>query len=186
MHWSWTRHCAYSAETGMLGKLRLHSFAVHSINLYCSCFFYLVTKSCLTLQTDGLQQARLLCPSPSPRVCSSLCPLSWWFYLTILSSVIPFSFCLQSFPASGFFSSEAPQYWKVLELFRISPCNEYYRVDSFGVNWFDFHAVQRTLKINFWVPVKWKTPVLGIGCIMVNEKNVQNVSNIMKENMKWC
>ena len=40
-------------------------------------------------------------PSLSPRVCSNSCPLSWWCCLTILSSVAPFSFCLQSFPVSG-------------------------------------------------------------------------------------
>ena len=38
-----------------------------------------------------------------PGVCSNSCPLSWWCYLTISSSAIPFSFCLQSFPASGSF-----------------------------------------------------------------------------------
>ena len=39
----------------------------------------------------------------SPRVCSNSCPLSQWYYLTISSSATPFSFCLQSFPASGSF-----------------------------------------------------------------------------------
>ena len=39
----------------------------------------------------------------SPRVCSHSCPLSWWCYLTISSSFAHFSFCLQSFPASGSF-----------------------------------------------------------------------------------
>ena len=53
-----------------------------------------------SLQPHGLQNARLLCPSLSPRVCSDSCPLSWWCYLTISSSVAPFSSCLQSFPAS--------------------------------------------------------------------------------------
>ena len=46
---------------------------------------------------------RLPCLSLSPRVCSSSCPLSWWCYLTISSSATLFSFCLQSFPASGYF-----------------------------------------------------------------------------------
>ena len=50
-----------------------------------------------------LQHARLLCLSLSLRVCSDLCPLSWWCYLTISSSASPFSFCLQSFPESGSF-----------------------------------------------------------------------------------
>ena len=49
------------------------------------------------------QQARLPCPSLSPRVCSNSCPLSQWCYPPIPSYVIPFSSCLQSFPASGYF-----------------------------------------------------------------------------------
>ena len=56
-----------------------------------------------SLQLHGLQHARLLCPSSSPRVCSNSCPLSRWFHPTILSSVVRFSFCFQSFPASGSF-----------------------------------------------------------------------------------
>jgi len=47
----------------------------------------------------GLQQARLPCPSPPPRVCSNSCPLSQWCHPTISSSVIPFSSCFLSFPA---------------------------------------------------------------------------------------
>ena len=46
------------------------------------------------------QRARLLCPPPSPRVCSNSRPLRRWCYLTISSSAA-FSLCLQSFPASG-------------------------------------------------------------------------------------
>ena len=52
----------------------------------------------------GLQHARLPCPSLSPGVCSNSCPLSRWCYLTISSSVVPFSFCLQYFLLSGSFS----------------------------------------------------------------------------------
>ena len=44
--------------------------------------------------------ARLPCPLPTSRARSNSCPLSWWCHPTILSSVIPFSSCLQSFPAS--------------------------------------------------------------------------------------
>ena len=51
----------------------------------------------------GLQHARLPGPSPTPRACSNSCPSSWWCHPTIPSSVIPFSSCLQSFPASGSF-----------------------------------------------------------------------------------
>ena len=56
-----------------------------------------------SLQPLGLQHARLPCPSSSPQACSNLCPLSQWCHPTISSSVIPFSCCLQSFPASGSF-----------------------------------------------------------------------------------
>ena len=65
--------------------------------------FSSVTESNLTLWLHGLQHARLPCPSPTPGAYSNSCPLSPWCYPTISSSVIPFSFCLQSFPASGSF-----------------------------------------------------------------------------------
>ena len=42
-------------------------------------------------------------PSSTPKACSNSIPSSWWCYPTISSSVIPFSSCLQSFPASGSF-----------------------------------------------------------------------------------
>ena len=53
------------------------------------------------LQPHGLQHSRLPCPSPTPRACSNSCPSSRWCHPTILSSVIPVSSHLQSFPASG-------------------------------------------------------------------------------------
>ena len=56
-----------------------------------------------SLRPHGLQRTRLPCPSLSPRVGSSSCPLSWWCYLTISSSATLFSFWLQFFPASGSF-----------------------------------------------------------------------------------
>ena len=56
-----------------------------------------------SLQPLELQHARLTCPSPSPRACSNSCPLSQWCHPTISPSVVPFSSCLQSFPASGSF-----------------------------------------------------------------------------------
>ena len=55
------------------------------------------------LWPHGLQHAKLPCPSPYPWTCSNSCPLSQWCHSTISSSVIPFSFCLQSFPASRAF-----------------------------------------------------------------------------------
>ena len=55
------------------------------------------------LRSHGLQHARLPCPSPTLGVYSNSCPSSGWCYPTISSSVVPFSSCLQSFPASGSF-----------------------------------------------------------------------------------
>ena len=56
-----------------------------------------------SLRPHGLQHAWPPCPSPTPRVYSNSCPLSQWCHLTISSSVIPFSSCPQSLPASGSF-----------------------------------------------------------------------------------
>ena len=56
-----------------------------------------------SLRSHALQHARPPCPSPTTGVYSNSCPLSGWCHPTILSSVIPFFFCLQSFPASGAF-----------------------------------------------------------------------------------
>ena len=53
--------------------------------------------------TDYIQHARLPCPSPTPRVYSNSCSSSRWCHPTISSSVVPFSSCLQSFPASESF-----------------------------------------------------------------------------------
>ena len=76
-----------------------------------------------SLRPHGLQHSRLPCPSPTPRTCSNSCPSSRWCHPTSSSSVVPFSSCLQSFPASGSFSSELAlrirwlKYWH----FGISP-----------------------------------------------------------------
>ena len=56
-----------------------------------------------SLQSHGLQYTSLPCPSPTPGASSNSCPLSRWCHPTISSSVVPFSSCLQSFPASGSF-----------------------------------------------------------------------------------
>ena len=63
----------------------------------------LLSLSVRLFVTPWTTARRFPCPSPSPRACSNSCPLSWWCHPTILPSVIPFSSCLQSFPASGSF-----------------------------------------------------------------------------------
>ena len=64
-------------------------------------FSHSVMSDCLP--PHGLQHARPPCPSPTPVVHSNSCPLSWWCHPTISSSVVPFSSCLQSLPASRSF-----------------------------------------------------------------------------------
>ena len=56
-----------------------------------------------SLRPHGLQHARPPCPSPTSGVYSNSCPLSRWCHPAISSSVVPFSSCPQSFPASGSF-----------------------------------------------------------------------------------
>ena len=65
------------------------------------CFVFIRPLSCVQLY--GLKHARLPCPSPSPRVYSNSFPLNRWCHPTIWSSVVPFTSCLQSFPAQGWF-----------------------------------------------------------------------------------
>ena len=62
-----------------------------------------VTQLCLTLRPHGLQHDRPQCPSPTPEAYSNSCPLSRWCHPAIPSSVVPFSFNHESFPASGSF-----------------------------------------------------------------------------------
>ena len=103
-----------------------------------------------SLPPHGLQHARLPGPSLSPGTCSNSCPLSQWCHPTISSFVIPFSSCLQSFPASTVFSNESvlcirwPKYWSFS--FSISPSNEYSGLICFRIDWFDLLDVWGTLK----------------------------------------
>ena len=78
-----------------------------SCKCWCRNFRSSVQFSCLImsdpLQPHGPQHTRPPCPSPTPGAYLNSCPLSQWRHSTISSSVIPFSSCLQSFPASGSF-----------------------------------------------------------------------------------
>ena len=85
----------------------------------------------VSLWPRGLQHARLPCPSVSSGVCSNSCPLSQC-HPTISSSGIPFSSCLQSFPASGSFLWNSSLHQVAKEFsFSISPSNEYPGLISF-------------------------------------------------------
>ena len=65
--------------------------------------FSSVAQSCPTLRPHESQHARPLCPSPTPGVHSDSCPSSQWCHPAMSSSVIPFSSCPQSLPASESF-----------------------------------------------------------------------------------
>ena len=108
-----------------------------------------------SLRPNGLYHARPPCPSPTPWVYPNSCPSSQWKHPTISSFVIPFSSCLQSFPATGSFPkswffgnhSRWPKYWSFS--FSINPSSEYSALISFRMDWLDLLAVQGTLKSPF-------------------------------------
>ena len=99
-----------------------------------------------SLWLHGLQHPRLPCPSGG---CSNSCPLSWWCYPTISSSVTPFPPAL-NLSQHQVFSKELalhirwPKYWRFS--FNISPSNEYSGLISFRIDRFNLHAIQGILK----------------------------------------
>ena len=111
------------------------------------CFIYLssVAQSCLTL-CDPMNCSMPGVPvqSPTPGVHPNPCPSGRWCHPAISSSVIPFSSCPQSFPASGLCITW-PKYWS-FNSFIISPSNEHRGLISFRMDWLDLLAVQGTLK----------------------------------------
>ena len=89
----------YPLNFNWLRSIPFHVWVMfHCIHVQFSC-----SVMSTSLQTHGLQHVRLPCPTPTPGVCSNSCPLSQRCHPTILSSVVPFPSCLQSFPASGSF-----------------------------------------------------------------------------------
>ena len=71
------------------------------------CFLVVQWHSRIWLCTPWTTAHKDPCPSLSPRVCSNSCPLSQWCHQTSSSSVMTFSSCPQSSPASGSFSNES-------------------------------------------------------------------------------
>ena len=103
-----------------------------------------------SLRLYELQHARPPCPSPNPGAYPNSCPLSGYCHPAISSSVVPFSSCPQSFPASGsfqmsqLFASGGQSIGSFS--FSINPSNEYSGLISFRMDWLDLLAVQGTLK----------------------------------------
>ena len=108
------------------------------------------------LWLHGLHHAKLPCSLPTARTCSNTRPLSWRCHPTISSSVVPFSFCLQSLPATGsfpmsqFFASGGQSIGSFS--FNISPSNEYLGLISFRIDWLDLLADCQG--------IPWKLPFL--------------------------
>ena len=103
-----------------------------------------------SLQPHEPQHARPPCPSPTPRVHPDPCPSSRWCHPTISSSVIPFSSCPQSFPASGYFPMSqlfalGGQSIGVSASTSVFPMNIPDQF-PFRMDWLDLLAVQGTLK----------------------------------------
>ena len=116
---------------------------------FSSVQFSSVTQSCPTLcDIFGLQHARSPCPSPTPGVYQNSCLLRQWCHPTISFSVVPFSSCPQSLPASGsfqmsqLFASGGQSIGSVS--FNISPSNEHPGLISFRMDWLGLLAVQGT------------------------------------------
>ena len=103
------------------------------------------------LWPHGLQHNRLPCPSPTPRAYSNSCPSHWWCHPTISSSVAPFSFYLQSLPASGSFQM-----------------SQFFTSDdqSIGVS---ASASVLAMNIQDWFPLGW------IGWISLQSKGLSRV-----------
>ena len=102
-----------------------------------------------SLWPHELQHARPPCPPPTPGVHSNSCPSSWWCHPGNSASVVPFSSCPQSLPASVFSNESTlrmrwPKYWSFS--FSIIPSKEHPGLISFMMDWLDLLAVQGTLK----------------------------------------
>ena len=112
--------------------------------------FSSVAQSSDSLQSHEPQHTRPPCPSPTPWVHPNPCQSSQWCHPTISSSVVPFSSCPQSFPASGslpmsqLFSSGGQSIG--VSASTLVPSNEHPGLISFRMNWLDLLAVQGTLK----------------------------------------
>ena len=129
----------------LTSKIIICMNAIYIISIQFSCS--IVSNS---LWHHGLQHSRPPCPSPTSRVYPNSCPLSWWCHPAILSSVIPFSSCPQSFPASGtfrmsqFFAS-GDQSIGVSASTSVLPMNTQ-DLSPLRMDWLDLLAVQGTLK----------------------------------------
>ena len=97
---SQTRPIDFSSDPLLYLAVSLHSKTWINVLVLCQFSCSVVSSS---MRPHELQHARPPCPSPTPGVHPNPCPLSRWCYPAMSSSIIPFSSCPQSFPASGSF-----------------------------------------------------------------------------------
>ena len=128
---------------------QLSPFLSTSVNCFSSVqFSHSVVSD--SLWPHESQHARPPCSSPTPGVHSDSHPSNQWCHQAISSSVVPFSSCPQSLPASESFPMSQtlrmrwPKYWSFS--FSIIPSKEIPGLISFRMDWLDLLAVQRTLK----------------------------------------
>ena len=127
----------------LFAKFLIIYIHISSVQFSCS----VVSDS---LQPHKSQHARAPYPSPTSRVHSNSCPSSQWCHPAISSSVVTFSSCPQSLPASESFPMSQLFTWGGQSIrsfsFSISPSNEHPGLISFRIDWLDLLAVQGTLK----------------------------------------
>ena len=116
-----------------------------------------------SLKPHGPQPARPPCPSPTTRVYSNSCPLSWWCHPTISSSVVSFS-CLQSFPASGSF-----------------PVSQFFEAGGQSIGVSDLTSVP-PVNIQDWFPLGWT------GWISLQSKGLSRVfsNTTVQKHLFFC
>ena len=132
----------------MLGKFR-KSLGKHvSANGFMLLFVHSVMSNSATPWTVTCQAFLSFSISWA---CSNLCPLSEWCHPNISYTIVPFAYCLRSFPASvRVFSNKSvlpirwPKYWNFS--FSIGPSNDYSGLISSRTDWFDLFAVQGTFE----------------------------------------
>ena len=123
--------------------LALSSVYMHSVQ-----FSHAIVSD--SLRPHESQHSKPPCPLPTPGVYPNSSPSSWWGHPAISSSVITFSSCPQSLPASGFFSNESTLHMRSKSIgsfsFSISPSNEHLGLILLRMDWLNLLAVQGTLK----------------------------------------
>ena len=115
--------------------------------------------------------ARPPCPSPTPGVHPNSCPSSRWCHSAISSSVVPFSSCPQSLPASESFSMSQPFAWggqsTRVSALAIIPSKEHSGLISCRMDWLDLLAVQGTLKS--LLQISWRETESKLFTILISQ-----------------